>query len=275
MGVQGVVLSTDDFFSQSGTYAFDRNDLGQAHEWNKKRALQCVKQSKFPIIIDNTNTTLWELLPYAVLAIEYRYDVQMFEPDTPWRFKLGELVRRNTHSVPKETIQRMKERYEPLTLEQVFQEASKVLSKRKPFSVPVQIKEHFSTEPTSTVTMENTQPCATSNSKKAPSSYGGAAANSGHNYPAPSSWGADPWVGSGSATPQPQRQRAEARERGRNPCSRSQITTEFLRHSLKTAILGTMSAGRLGQDNGSGSVSGEMSENAAPEKTVESEDKRH
>ncbi|GFS22290.1 NEDD4-binding protein 2-like 2 [Elysia marginata] len=70
MGVSGAILSTDDFFIQGRNYIFNRNDLGEAHEWNKKRALQCASQSKSPIIIDNTNTTMWELLPYAVLVLK-------------------------------------------------------------------------------------------------------------------------------------------------------------------------------------------------------------
>ena len=37
MGVIGITLSTDDFFTQSGNYNFNRNDIGEAHEWNKKR----------------------------------------------------------------------------------------------------------------------------------------------------------------------------------------------------------------------------------------------
>lgn len=37
MGVEGIILSTDDYFMQRGQYVYNRNDLGTAHEWNQKR----------------------------------------------------------------------------------------------------------------------------------------------------------------------------------------------------------------------------------------------
>lgn len=45
-------------------------------------------------------------------ALENNYEVIFREPDTRWKFNVQELARRNIHGVPKEKIQRMKERYE-------------------------------------------------------------------------------------------------------------------------------------------------------------------
>ncbi|KAK6975748.1 NEDD4-binding protein 2 [Biomphalaria glabrata] len=130
MGSQGVILSTDDFFMKQDVYVYNKSDLGTAHDWNKQRALTYVKEGISPIIIDNTNTTLWEFLPYAELALNHKYDVQIMEPNTEWKSKVIELSRKNTHGVAKEHIVRMKERYEKVTLEALIKAAGASLKKK-------------------------------------------------------------------------------------------------------------------------------------------------
>nr|XP_030141274.3 NEDD4-binding protein 2-like 1 [Taeniopygia guttata] len=107
-----VVLSTDDFFVENGVYIFEPDFLEDAHKWNQKRARKAMKNGKSPVIIDNTNIHAWEMKPYVMMAHENRYEVTFQEPDTPWKFNVQELTRRNTHHVPREKIQRMKEEYE-------------------------------------------------------------------------------------------------------------------------------------------------------------------
>nr|XP_033804359.1 NEDD4-binding protein 2-like 1 isoform X1 [Geotrypetes seraphini] len=107
------VLSTDDFFiTEDGTYVFKQDFLEEAHKWNQKRARKAMKKGKSPIIIDNTNIHAWEMKPYAMMALENDYEVIFREPDTRWKFNVGELARRNCHGVPREKIQHMKEQYE-------------------------------------------------------------------------------------------------------------------------------------------------------------------
>ncbi|XP_044202792.1 NEDD4-binding protein 2 [Thunnus albacares] len=108
----GVVLSTDDYFTHHGQYQFDPNALGEAHEWNHKRAKEAFERGANPIIIDNTNMQCWEMKPYVVQALKHDYKVLFREPDTWWKNKPRELERRTTHSVPVETIRRMLNRYE-------------------------------------------------------------------------------------------------------------------------------------------------------------------
>jgi len=62
-GENGVICSADDFFVEKGKgeYAFDPNLLGEAHQQCQDRATQAVQQGLSPIIIDNTNTRLWEM----------------------------------------------------------------------------------------------------------------------------------------------------------------------------------------------------------------------
>nr|XP_033804360.1 NEDD4-binding protein 2-like 1 isoform X2 [Geotrypetes seraphini] len=113
MSVHRRVLSTDDFFiTEDGTYVFKQDFLEEAHKWNQKRARKAMKKGKSPIIIDNTNIHAWEMKPYAMMALENDYEVIFREPDTRWKFNVGELARRNCHGVPREKIQHMKEQYE-------------------------------------------------------------------------------------------------------------------------------------------------------------------
>ncbi|XP_042667975.1 NEDD4-binding protein 2 isoform X2 [Centrocercus urophasianus] len=108
----GVILSTDDYFYKCGKYHYDARCLGEAHEWNRKRAKEAFEMKISPIIIDNTNIQAWEMKPYVALAQQFKYKVMFREPDTWWKFKPKELERRNIHGVSKEKIKRMLEQYE-------------------------------------------------------------------------------------------------------------------------------------------------------------------
>ncbi|KAI8502920.1 NEDD4-binding protein 2 [Branchiostoma belcheri] len=120
-GNKGVILSTDDFFMKKDKYEFDPCQLGEAHAWNKERAELAMKVGMTPVIIDNTNTERWEMKPYVILGVKYGYMIEIKEPNTPWKFKIGELSRRNSHGVAKETIKKMLDRYEKnVTVESIM-----------------------------------------------------------------------------------------------------------------------------------------------------------
>ncbi|XP_054066119.1 uncharacterized protein LOC128913098 isoform X2 [Rissa tridactyla] len=108
----GMVFSTDDYFRQQDGYTYNAAQLGDAHEWNQKRAKQAMEQGKSPVIIDNTNTQAWEMKPYVEVALEKGYRVEFHEPDTWWKFDPEELEKRNKHGVTREKIAQMLERYE-------------------------------------------------------------------------------------------------------------------------------------------------------------------
>ncbi len=125
LGAGGAVFSTDDFFMQSGDYNFDANKFGEAHQWNVDRAVKAMSEGISPIVIDNTNTQAWEAKPYVAAAIQYGYQVEFAEPDTPWKFNAEELARRNKHGVPLDTIQQMINQWEPdLTVDKVMNSKS-------------------------------------------------------------------------------------------------------------------------------------------------------
>ncbi|KFQ17205.1 PREDICTED: NEDD4-binding protein 2-like 2 [Merops nubicus] len=108
----GIVFSTDDYFRQQDGYTYNAAHLGDAHDWNQKRAKQAMEQGRSPVIIDNTNTQAWEMKPYVEVALEKGYRVEFHEPDTWWKFEPEELEKRNKHGVSREKIAQMLERYE-------------------------------------------------------------------------------------------------------------------------------------------------------------------
>ncbi|CAF0919127.1 unnamed protein product [Didymodactylos carnosus] len=75
-------------------------------------ALESIKNNITPIIIDNTNTTSWEMKPYATMAKEAGYNILIIEPHTPWKYKARELFKRNAHNVPLRRIKDMLMRFE-------------------------------------------------------------------------------------------------------------------------------------------------------------------
>ncbi|NXA37522.1 N42L2 protein, partial [Eudromia elegans] len=108
----GIILSTDDYFGHQDGYTYNAAHLGDAHDWNQKRAMQAMEEGKSPIIIDNTNTQAWEMKPYVEMALEKGYRVEFREPDTWWKFNPEELEKRNKHGVSRDKIAQMLERYE-------------------------------------------------------------------------------------------------------------------------------------------------------------------
>ncbi|CAH1176426.1 unnamed protein product [Phaedon cochleariae] len=108
------VFSTDDYFCQnsSGEFTYDVKQLDNAHKWNQSRVFQAVSRGFSPVIIDNTNTQIWEMKPYVIMASDFGYQVDILEPDTHWCFDYKELSKRNAHGVGKAKIQDMLARYE-------------------------------------------------------------------------------------------------------------------------------------------------------------------
>jgi predicted kinase len=106
------IFSTDDLFMVDKDYRFKPAKLGEYHVENQKR-VEWALQEQWPVVcVDNTNTQIWEMVPYVRLADTYGYQVKLVEADTPWRFDANVLAAINTHDVPLETIKRMIARYE-------------------------------------------------------------------------------------------------------------------------------------------------------------------
>jgi len=125
---KGIILSTDDYFITEVS-EFDPKKLGIAHEWNQNRAKENLQRgSVSPIIIDNTNVLMMEALPYVELALEYKFDVKVLEPETSWAFNVDKLVKVNVHQVPRRVIEARLKKYEKFTEQDIITSAKKKMA---------------------------------------------------------------------------------------------------------------------------------------------------
>ena len=109
--VDGLKLSTDDYFMVGGTYCFDPSQLGPAHRWNQWRVSKACERALPNVYVDNTNTTWKEFKPYLEAAANNDYEVLFATPVTNWAFNVDTCYLKNTHRVPKEVIQKMHDRF--------------------------------------------------------------------------------------------------------------------------------------------------------------------
>jgi predicted kinase len=109
-----VILSTDDIFMDrlNTEYLWTHTVLSSAHKINQEKARLACFRGCPQIVIDNTNTTTKEVKPYYNIAMEYGYEVELLIPTTKWAFDVDECFERNTHGVPREVIQNMKNRFQ-------------------------------------------------------------------------------------------------------------------------------------------------------------------
>lgn len=108
----GVICSADHYFIWNGQYLFDKKKLHNAHMQCRTNCGSALRKKQV-VIVDNTNTTYEEILPYLKLAKQFDVAVKIIEPSTDWAFDVDELFKRNTHNVPWDTIKAMKDRYVP------------------------------------------------------------------------------------------------------------------------------------------------------------------
>lgn len=131
-GENGIICSADDFFIElgKGEYAFDPNLLGEAHKKCQDKALNSINMEISPIIIDNTNTRMWELKkikPLILYAQSKGYSVRIEEPDTEWwkQRNIDEMAKKNSHGVPRDVIEKMVNRYEPdVSVDQILNDSN-------------------------------------------------------------------------------------------------------------------------------------------------------
>jgi NEDD4-binding protein 2 len=111
-GDTGVILSNNDYFMIDGLYKFISSKLRESHNWNIKRTEDALKTGLSPIIIDNINSKKWEIKKYTDIGLEYGYKIIIEEPDTPWKFDVEELYKKNTRNVPLNVIQKLHDNWE-------------------------------------------------------------------------------------------------------------------------------------------------------------------
>jgi predicted kinase len=102
-----VVCSADQYFiSPDGNYKFDPEKLGSAHGSCKRKFKKALEANDPLIVVDNTNTTLWEMQPYIQLAAAHGYDVDVIRLEVSPELAAS----RNLHGVPPEAIKKMQDR---------------------------------------------------------------------------------------------------------------------------------------------------------------------
>lgn len=96
--------SVDHYFTNSdGQYNFDVNKLGDAHAFclkNYVKYLMFNEEGDVKVVVDNTNTTVAEVAPYATLALAYNCELEIVVFNT--HYKIG--AERNKHQVPLDVV---------------------------------------------------------------------------------------------------------------------------------------------------------------------------
>jgi hypothetical protein len=123
----GYILSTNDYFTTVNTntgkitYDYNKWNVVEYHEKNKKRAERQVEFKITPLFIDNTNMEKWEITPYEGIAHEHGYNVVIVDPEalyeegSPLRKVMRSITwlyaNRNDRNIPLTTFQRLNDRF--------------------------------------------------------------------------------------------------------------------------------------------------------------------
>lgn len=96
-------LETDMWFtSPEGEYHYDPSCIKVAHEWCKREAKLCLRAG-LSVVISNTFSQYWEMIPYLKLAHKYGARVRVITCTGNYP---------NIHRVPEDVIQKMRDRWE-------------------------------------------------------------------------------------------------------------------------------------------------------------------
>ena len=95
------------FLLDDGAYAFDPKYLPTAHKWCKDQT-QLALIDKKDVVVSNTFTRLWEMQDYFNMAEEMEIELEVIETKGEYE---------NIHGVPQKSIDRMKQRWENINIE--------------------------------------------------------------------------------------------------------------------------------------------------------------
>ena len=105
LATSGYHFEADMFFMKDGVYKFDPVRIEMAHDWCRTQVMQSMAIDLNLIVVSNTFTMEWEMMPYFTLAKEYGYMIHTIIVENRHN---GE----SEHSVPQETLNKMKTRFE-------------------------------------------------------------------------------------------------------------------------------------------------------------------
>lgn len=107
------VCSADHYFqTDTGEYAFNPAELPAAHGACLRKFLDSLRAGILHVVVDNTNTTVAEIAPYAAAALAYGYELEIIKISCD----VETACRRNVHSVPRAAIEAQAKRLESLEL---------------------------------------------------------------------------------------------------------------------------------------------------------------
>ena len=114
-----VVCSADSFFlEENGTYKFVNWKLQQAHQSCFRAFIEAITSGAETIVIDNTNTCIWEYENYVLMAKRFDYSIRIIRMN----FSESDITlfgKRNVHNVPEFKIKEMFERFEDDSSEEI------------------------------------------------------------------------------------------------------------------------------------------------------------
>ena len=112
---RAVIFSADNYFLRNGEYKFDPKKLTEAHQWCMRQFTEaCLFLANHPdaepnlLVVDNTNTQLWEMAPYVQVAAAMGAEVEVIRCVVDPHLA----ARRNAHGVPETAVNGMHKRLE-------------------------------------------------------------------------------------------------------------------------------------------------------------------
>lgn len=100
-----VVVSADDFFVESGVYAFDPSKLSLAHDSCKQKARDALLLKK-AVIVDNCNATNFHIQDYMTLAKMYSFTPCIVHMKCSTAEAAVLISSRSVHNVPAHAVTR-------------------------------------------------------------------------------------------------------------------------------------------------------------------------
>ena len=101
----GSHMEADKYFTYEGKYEFDVTKLKDAHDWCQNAVKVFMENKSKRVVVSNTFTQEWEMLPYYDLAEKHGYKVYSLIVEN----RHGGV---NEHGVPEDKLKLMKKRFE-------------------------------------------------------------------------------------------------------------------------------------------------------------------
>lgn len=95
----------DMFFERGGEYCYDASKIKDAHEWCQRETFKALANGK-RVVVSNTFTRRFEMEPYFEMGKTFGIEPHIMEAKGNWP---------NVHGVPEEVVERMRQRWEPMS----------------------------------------------------------------------------------------------------------------------------------------------------------------